>query len=201
MKDTMKADDKIKYYCFNKKCKGSIFNVDSCTVVEVSTLKTRDGSYFCQYCFKELISKQDLNIKIQISHLLTEERLFTSLIVDDDIDYQTSAKALFNSSSTFNGPEQYTDGNMAINYLAENKGKVNVIPDFIFVDVNMPDMDGWEFLDELAVIYPYFKKEINVYVISNHIHPSYKEKARNRPLVKGIMAKNFDLRFLNNVMA
>ena len=71
--------------------------------------------------------------------------------------------------------------------------------DIIFLDVNMPKMDGWEFLTGLKKIYPYFKKQVSVYIISSQILPLYREKFKKYPYAKGLISKNFDLCFLNNV--
>jgi len=195
----VKNNDKIKYYCFNTKCKSSIFYADTCLVVEVLLCENLSNDRFCQECFKELISKHDLNIKIQLNQLLNEAKLYKSLIIDDDPDYHTLADTLFENSSTFNELKHYTDGNIALDYLSENKNKADVMPDFIFVDVNMPKMDGWEFLAGLKKIYPYFKKQVSVYIISSQILPLYREKLKKHPYAKGLISKNFDLGFLNNV--
>jgi len=196
---TLNESNLIKYYCFNKDCEISIFNSDTCIVTEVSLAKNLGESVFCRECYKELVSKPDLNIKIQLAQLLNEKKQYKSLIIDDDPDYHSYANELFKNSSTFNELKHYTDGNVAISYLEDNKSKANVIPDFIFVDANMPKMNAWEFLDEFEPISPFIKKEINIYVISNKILPEYKEKLKSRPYVKGIITKNFDLSFLNNV--
>jgi len=61
------------------------------------------------------------------------------------------------------------------------------IPDAIFLDVNMPKIDGWEFLERYAKI-EVIKSPI-IIMLSTSINPSDEHKAINNPLVKGFKNK------------
>ncbi|TDP59270.1 response regulator [Flavobacterium dankookense] len=71
------------------------------------------------------------------------------------------------------------------------KNNTNTIyPELIFLDLNMPIMNGWEFLDS------YFKKKYNetfinskFIVLSSTIDPSDVEKSKNYPMVIGFLSK------------
>jgi CheY-like chemotaxis protein len=45
--------------------------------------------------------------------------------------------------------------------LKENRNNTTILPDAILLDLNMPVMDGWQFLDEF--IHLPIKKEISFY--------------------------------------
>ena len=73
-------------------------------------------------------------------------------------------------------------------------------PDFILLDINMPGMNGWEFLETLqhSELPPSALPEI--YMLSSSLDPEDQAKARNSVLVKGFISKPLEvekLPFLN----
>ena len=189
--------NQIKYYCFNKKCRLAIFS-EYCFITLIPMDTTMEVQY-CTECHKELISKEELNIKIQLSQILGEEKILTSFIIDDDPIYHLVIKKLFEHSTTFDTPDHYMDGPGALHYLSANKHHYGAIPDIIFVDVNMPDMDAWGFLNEFSKLYPKLKKKVHIYVMTSVIQEEYNDYIKIYPYIKGVISKNFDLRFLNNI--
>ena len=45
-------------------------------------------------------------------------------------------------------------------------------PTIIFLDINMPEMDGWGFLDELKKMKSYIQNQFKIYILSSSINPS-----------------------------
>ena len=48
----------------------------------------------------------------------------------------------------------------------------------VFLDINMPVLDGWQFLEEYRLLKERIKKEITIYIISSSDHTTDKEKAK-----------------------
>ncbi len=188
----MKALERIKYYCFNKLCNSSIYNFDRCTILEVPLSKALEEAIYCNECYEELVSKPILDLRLQLNNLIAEEHSLKSIIIDDDPAYHKIFKELFKNSDIFREITHYRDGVNALLYLEKNKNDSNFIPDLIFVDVNMPKMDAWEFLDEFENLYPTLSKKVQVYVISSSILPAYKKKLKSYKYVKGLINKPFD---------
>jgi CheY-like chemotaxis protein len=68
------------------------------------------------------------------------------------------------------------------------------LPDIIFLDINMPVMDGWEFLNEFIKIKNNFEKKITLYVVSSSIDPRDLERAKSINLVTDYLIKPIELK-------
>jgi CheY-like chemotaxis protein len=77
----------------------------------------------------------------------------------------------------------------SINYIKENSKKPNLLPEVIFLDLSMPIMDGWQFLEEYILLEPEIEKEINIYVISSSISPEDLKKAKGINVVTDFIVK------------
>ena len=73
-------------------------------------------------------------------------------IVDDDKIYQFTAKKIVESIGITNTIQPFYNGEEAINFLRENIDKSELIPDIIFLDINMPIKGGWNFLEDFIEI-------------------------------------------------
>lgn len=112
------------------------------------------------------------------------------LLVDDDeinnfISIKLIKKALLNTEIM-----ACLNGKFAIEQLSEIQRKDPAkLPDYILLDINMPIMNGWEFLDEYKRlnIDPLGKSKI--FIISSSVFSNDINKARSYPLVKDFISK------------
>ncbi|TWJ02275.1 response regulator receiver domain-containing protein [Mucilaginibacter frigoritolerans] len=117
-------------------------------------------------------------------------RAVSVLLVDDDeinnfISIKLIKKALLNTEIM-----ACLNGKFAIEQLLEiQKKDPNKLPDYILLDINMPIMNGWEFLDEYKRlnIDPLGKSKI--FIISSSVFSNDINKARSYPLVKDFISK------------
>lgn len=76
-------------------------------------------------------------------------RKLTKVVIVDDNPYSNiAAKKVIELSKTFDTIQTFEDPVMAFSYLQElyEENVYDQIPDLILVDLNMPEMSGWDFI-------------------------------------------------------
>lgn len=112
------------------------------------------------------------------------------LLVDDDeinnfISIKLIKKALLTSDIM-----ACLNGRFAIDQLVDiQKRDPEKLPDYIFLDINMPIMNGWEFLEEYKRlnIDPLGKSKI--FIISSSVFSNDINRAKSYPIVKSFVSK------------
>ena len=61
--------------------------------------------------------------------------------------------------------------------------------DAIFVDINMPRMNGFEFVDEYQQLYPELRGETRIILTSSSINPDDWTRADSHPGINGCLEK------------
>ncbi len=70
-------------------------------------------------------------------------------------------------------------------------------PDVIFLDINMPDMDGWGFLKLYSIDIHDNNNKPLIYILSSSVDPNDKSLASISGLVSGFISRPFDMDKLN----
>ncbi|WP_378187133.1 response regulator [Aquimarina sp. W85] len=110
-------------------------------------------------------------------------------LVDDDIIHQFIIKKLVQQLHQQERLLIFSNGEEAINFIKSVANGVVQLPDLILLDLNMPIMDGWQFMDEFNNIAPKLKKEIKIYVLSSSDNPDDIERAKEYERISDYLIK------------
>ena len=100
-----------------------------------------------------------------------------TLVDDDDVFVFLTTKML-EQSKLIELIKIFDNGYDALVFLKENMDNVEVLPDVILLDLSMPIMDGWQFLEEYVKIHPVIGKKITIYICSSSISPDDINRAK-----------------------
>jgi len=89
----------------------------------------------------------------------------------------------------------------AVDYLLLHKTSLEHLPDIILLDIYMPEMDGWEFLQEFQKIKDKLMKNVEIHIITSSNHPKDISRAQSFPEVKSYLQKPVTLEALQEVVA
>ena len=132
--------------------------------------------------------------------------MFTKILcVDDDAITLMLCKKVIAKAEFASQIETSNNGGEALQYfenLKKEKEANNIVsePQLIFLDLNMPIMNGWEFLDifsksDYYTIFP----EVKVIVLSSTIDPRDIEKAKQYPMVLNFLSKPITIEMLKSI--
>ncbi len=116
------------------------------------------------------------------------------LCIDDDPITLMLCKMVITKASFSNEIITATNGEEALHYfnalkLSESNKLSTEHPQLIFLDLNMPVMGGWEFLDSFVTEDYSDFNTIKVIVLSSTIDPEDLEKAKKYPMVIDFLSK------------
>jgi CheY-like chemotaxis protein len=118
-------------------------------------------------------------------------------IIDDDDIFVFVVRKLLLKSNHFDEVINIGNGLEAIDLLIYEYETNKKLPEIIFLDLNMPVLDGWQFLDQVEKL-P-FKELLRIYIISSSIDVKEIEKAKTYSTVKSFVSKPITVEWLNGV--
>ncbi|MFY0712812.1 response regulator [Seonamhaeicola sp. NFXS20] len=104
---------------------------------------------------------------------------FNICIIDDDDIYQFTVIKTLESLKLAKKIIAFSDGEEALNFFIENLNKSTELPDVVLLDINMPIMDGFQFMEEYVKIKPKVGKKIIIYMVSSSVDPVDIKKAKS----------------------
>jgi CheY-like chemotaxis protein len=112
-----------------------------------------------------------------------KEKLHCVLLVDDDENCNYFHKRLLTKMDVVDEIAVASDGKEAIDFLTSHTNNGHPQPAIIFLDINMPVMNGWEFLEHYENLRDDQKAQIVLVLLTTSLNPDDREKALNHQYI------------------
>ena len=112
------------------------------------------------------------------------------IVVDDDPINNMVCKYTISNIIPEVNVQLFTDPEQALASIKTQYDEGTMQPETVlFLDINMPIMSGWEFLDELSTFPENLRSHITIYILSSSIDPEDIADAERHPYVHGYHSK------------
>lgn len=127
----------------------------------------------------------------------------TVLSIEDDNVTQMLNRIQLNKNKFCNTIIEAYNGKEAIDFfkkLDNEEITIESFPEIIFLDLNMPVMDGWDFFDTFKKVFAHFEEKTKIFILSSSINPSDLERAKNEKSIVAFLAKPLNAENLEKVL-
>lgn len=124
----------------------------------------------------------------------------STCIIDDDHIFVYGTKRLIKEIGFSDKILVYNNGQEAIDGLNQMTANGEELPSVIFLDLNMPIMNGWEFLDDFVKIPNNSREKVTVYMISSSVNPRDLERIKGYHIVTDYILKPMSSEDLKRIL-
>jgi CheY-like chemotaxis protein len=125
------------------------------------------------------------------------------LCVDDDTISLTISQLLLKRTGFAAEVDTAIDGSEALEYFenlfANDPDPVGNAPELVLLDINMPVMNGWEFLEEYNPRYAAKLSNTHIIILSSTIDPEDFALAKQYPVVQQFISKPLSIENLEEL--
>lgn len=131
--------------------------------------------------------------------MVVQKKLKTILLVDDDEATNFINNIVLKRLEIADSIVITKNGHEAIEYLTSSKNGAFPQPDLIFLDINMPGMNGWEFLEAYEALNENQLAKVVLVMLSTSLNPDDQNKANQNSNVNGFKSKPLTLEMIEEV--
>ena len=113
-------------------------------------------------------------------------------IIDDDPIYQLLINKIIAMSETEYDVISFKNGKEALEHFTADIEADKKMPEIILLDIEMPVMDGWDFMHQIEKSLSGKTKKTAIYIVSSSIAYEDKERAKTFPEIMGYFSKPID---------
>ena len=122
------------------------------------------------------------------------EKVAMTYIIDDDKIFVYVLKKVLEKNIKFKEIKEFRNGEEVLELITNDTN----LPTVILLDINMPIIDGWQFLDEVEKLN--HKNKINIFIMSSSIDQREIEKSKMYSTVRDFISKPINNEKLEKIL-
>lgn len=123
------------------------------------------------------------------------------MIIDDNVIDLYITKRLIIKNNFGKIVFEYSSAEEALKYLQEHQERLSMLPQVIFIDIYMPVMSGFEFMEAYDTLASSLKKNCKVFIISSTIDEIDIARSNNDKNISTFQVKPITKEFLESINA
>ncbi len=127
------------------------------------------------------------------------QKINSVCIIDDDSIIHFMLNKTIQLSNYVTDVLDFYNGAEALSFLIENANNTYLLPDIIFLDINMPVMNGWEFMNQYMNIKYSLHKSIVIYITTSSSNTKDLENAKEITDIREYIVKPLSVQKLNSI--
>jgi CheY-like chemotaxis protein len=120
------------------------------------------------------------------------------LVDDNEIDNIINEK-IIEANSFAESILVFQTGQEALDYLKSHQESAEELPEIVFLDINMPIMDGFQFLEDFENFSETVRGKCKIIMLSSSISPKDIDRAASSRYVKKYLNKPLNARYLEAI--
>jgi CheY-like chemotaxis protein len=132
-----------------------------------------------------------------------EKKLHSILLIDDDEPTNFLNKRMLENMHCAEKVQVIQKAPEALEHLkklAAQDTEPSSLPDIIFLDINMPAMDGWEFLEAFRAVVNKKQKNILLVMLTTSLNPDDEQKAKETKQVTAFKHKPLSQEIVKDIL-
>ncbi|MCC6683468.1 MAG: response regulator [Bacteroidia bacterium] len=121
------------------------------------------------------------------------------LVVDDDQINNFVCSRMIKLSGISDHVECVLGGQEALDLIKKAAAENTQLPDLIFLDINMPGMNGWDFLDQYRTLAPELKTGSHIFMLSSSLYKDDIDKSSQYKEVAEYVIKPLSIEVLREI--
>ncbi len=127
------------------------------------------------------------------------KKINTCCLIDDDHIFIYGTKRMMRNIDFCEEIIEFNEGESAIEGFTHMIANNIPLPELIFLDLNMPIMNGWEFLDEWLKLPEKITGKVSIYILSSSVDPRDLEKVKEYSIINNYILKPLSIKILSNI--
>ena len=122
------------------------------------------------------------------------------MLVDDNMDDNFYHERIIRKNNAANTIVIKESGIEALEYLESTRDPGNTLPDLIILDINMPGMNGWEFLEEFKKLDEELRSKMVVIMLTTSVNPADEAMAKTYDVLADFKTKPLTKEMLEDIL-